>query len=517
MLTENIKFLLDKLNNEDEFTNEVDLSKETITEEIAIELASALAKNTLVTKLYIGRWLVSRNNISIKALKVITEALCKNRFIKFINFGGCHIGEIGAQYIAFLLENNKFIETIELASNELRDEGVMIIAKALEENKTLKYLNLRDNEIGVDGAQVIAKMLRTNSTLRSIQLTENHEMTVKGLKAIAESLKFNHSLIELSLVLCSINNLSIEAIGNMLLVNTSLRNLHLQSNQIGKRGAELIAEALEKNNFLEEIALYGNEDKLTKEGMEILIKVTNGPERIKMYSFLELEEQKHRLKEERENYIEPEIQLNASLNINHHLKNQPVITTTVYSSAESKLPVTYEHWAISVMRKPYGKNPDHAFLVIEGINQFGRGLLLRFDLVDNEEKPGYALIVDKTFQNIDPKEMKTVFCKDLMKQEKVYCKSWSITHTQALSLIQDIQQDKIKMIKYYVSGDKSIFVKSTSNDGHSCFTWAREKLHNLNDERIQLPEKWTDFIAAKTSFYIDAIDNQHQKNPCLIM
>jgi hypothetical protein len=37
---------------------------------------------------------------------------------------------------------------------------------------------------------------------------------------------------------------------------------------------------------------------------------------------------------------------------------------------------------------------------------------------------------------------------------------------------------------------------------HNCFTWAREKLHNLKDPNIQLSEKSTDFFGAKTSFYL---------------
>jgi len=184
--------------------------------------------------------------------------------------------------------------------------------------------------------------------------------------------------------------------------------------------------------------------------------------------------------------------------------SQAAIKVTVYSTADSKIPITYDNWVVSLLRKPTGKNPDHAFLVIEGVNQMGKGLLVRYDLVDNEKEQGYALIVSKFLPEIEPNEMKFAFCKELMKQEEVYCKAWSISRQKSLLLFQDIEQDRTKKIKYFISGKNSIFVKSMSIDGHSCFTWAREKLYNLDDERIKkgIPEKWTEFIAAKTSFYI---------------
>jgi len=184
--------------------------------------------------------------------------------------------------------------------------------------------------------------------------------------------------------------------------------------------------------------------------------------------------------------------------------HQSAVKTTTYSTAEPKIPVTYDNWVVSILRKPTGKNPDHAFLVIEGINQLGKGLLIKYELVDNNKKPGYCLIVSKYLHDISPKEMKMAFCRDLMKQEEVLCKAWSISRQKALLLIDDAERDKTQDMKYFVSGKNSIFVKSMSTEGHSCFTWAREKLYNLDDDRIKrdIPEKFSEFIAAKTSFYI---------------
>ncbi len=198
---------------------------------------------------------------------------------------------------------------------------------------------------------------------------------------------------------------------------------------------------------------------------------------------------------------------------------EPVVRMTVYSVAEPRIPITYDNWVISIMRKPNGKNPDHAFLVIEGINQFGKGLLIRYDLVDNKSKPGLALIVDKPLYNIEPTQLKVTFCRELMKQETFYHQSWSIPYAQAQALIADVNRDKEKVIEYCVSGSESIFAKSTHTNAHSCFTWAREKLHNLENEKIQLPGNWMDLLVAKTSFYINGSDKEPRKerSSCSVM
>ncbi len=176
--------------------------------------------------------------------------------------------------------------------------------------------------------------------------------------------------------------------------------------------------------------------------------------------------------------------------------------TTIYSTVDPRIPITYYHWVVSIMRKPYGDNPEHAFLVLEGINKAGKGVLKRYDLVENRTNPEYADILDRSLDDVDPEQMGLVFRRDLMKQATFYHQSWSISYEKVQILIEDVDGDKRKRIEYCMSGSESLYAKSSYNNPHSCFTWAREKLHNLEEERIRLPEHWTDFLAAKTSFYI---------------
>lgn len=206
----------------------------------------------------------------------------------------------------------------------------------------------------------------------------------------------------------------------------------------------------------------------------------------------------------------------SSNNLSHeshvlrHLSNrpEPVFEATAYSIVRPNLLVNQRNWVVSIICKPQSLHPDHAYLVMQGLNQFGKGFFLRYHLVSDEYNPGYAKIIEASFYNIELEQLRTTFLKQVIKHAIFREVSWSINEGQAQVLLQDINQDKEKSIEYLVSGSESIVAKCKSTDVHNCFTWAREKLHNLRDERIQLPEIFTDLFVAKTRFHLTGPDQE---------
>ncbi len=183
---------------------------------------------------------------------------------------------------------------------------------------------------------------------------------------------------------------------------------------------------------------------------------------------------------------------------------QPAVKQKAFSVVSSKLPILYANWMISLLRKPSGKVPEHVFLLIEGLDQFGKGILGKIELVNNKEKDGYALIVEKCLHDVSPNDLKNVYLKDIVEHYEVYSKSWSLPRSKVQLLLEDIEKDKQKVFKYAYLGNRSVFTKSSSVQGHNCFTWAREKLFNLNEEKIKrdLPEKLIDWFAANPNYYL---------------
>lgn len=187
-----------------------------------------------------------------------------------------------------------------------------------------------------------------------------------------------------------------------------------------------------------------------------------------------------------------------------------------YSTLDPNILIDQHNSVVSILRKPNSENAEHAFLVVEVLSSFDKMVLRRYDLfIDKENAEGKALIYIKPEVILDLQDARITLLEDILKGEEVYSISWSITKQQVIALHNDILRDKANPPKYQISGDASLIAKSTSVEGHSCFTWAREKLHNLADERIRLPEKYTDFIAAKTSFYIKGAN--HTSGKCVLL
>jgi hypothetical protein len=87
---------------------------------------------------------------------------------------------------------------IDLSFIEIGVDGVRAIAEALKVNSTLLKVYFHDNGIGSGGAQAIAEALRFNSVLREISLSNNW-IGDEGAVAIAEAMEFNSSLQEIEI------------------------------------------------------------------------------------------------------------------------------------------------------------------------------------------------------------------------------------------------------------------------------------------------------------------------------
>lgn len=174
-----------------------------------------------------------------------------------------------------------------------------------------------------------------------------------------------------------------------------------------------------------------------------------------------------------------------------------------YSVINDGIVVDEDSWVISLLRKPKGTNPEHAFLILEGCNTGGaRTILRRYDFVADRQREGKAVIITRNF-SVPVADARGTVLGVLLRDEEVYARTWGITRDQAQQLHQDALRDQGTPPDYQVSGNKSIVAKSFDAEGHSCFTWAREKLLNLHDDRMNdIKPKIGDFIAAQTSRYI---------------
>jgi hypothetical protein len=186
----------------------------------------------------------------------------------------------------------------------------------------------------------------------------------------------------------------------------------------------------------------------------------------------------------------------------------------------STLPLSYESWVASILRYPNEYKPDYTILVLEGINAFGQGIFIKLRLKVDQNEPNLAIILIDSYSNIEKINIEEIFRQCIVKQCEFYYLSWNISRIQALSLWEDAKVDQRKTIHYHILRE-SMSTKSFENNNqekahiHNRFSWAREKLHNLKDSNINLPEEYTDFIGEKNNF--NSNPKLDSKNRCHLM
>ena len=57
-----------------------------------------------------------------------------------------------------------------------------------------------------------------------------------------------------------------------------------------------------------------------------------------------------------------------------------------YSTLDQNILIDQDNAVVSILRKPDGKNSEHAFLIVEAISSFGKSVLRRYDLFVDKYK-----------------------------------------------------------------------------------------------------------------------------------
>ncbi len=163
------------------------------------------------------------------------------------------------QRLLNILKNNRPHHHIKfgilnLDRKGLTDDDIKDLALALSGNTSIRKLFLSYNHIGSAGTVAIAKALFYNQEIKEIHLSSNHicnDGTLpcdQGIKALAQLLVRNSSLMYLDIANNGINTQSIKPIANALSTNKYLKILGIYANKnIGPVGITIITEALKKN------------------------------------------------------------------------------------------------------------------------------------------------------------------------------------------------------------------------------------------------------------------------------
>lgn len=195
------------------------------------------------------------------------------------------------------------------------------------------------------------------------------------------------------------------------------------------------------------------------------------------------------------------------------------------SLLDDELEVTQSTWIVSLLRKPEGKNPEHAFIVVEGSREPGRVLLRRYDLFVGDNIGEYKVCMNEL--DVAENLARKTLMNDILKNEDVCGKHWQLSCEKADELHQLVEASRAEPQRVYnILGDVATAPQTAPNSkeenldrissnpvsavmvhgiftapGHNCFTWARAMLRalKLNHITSSLPIKSEELVLSVTS------------------
>ncbi|PWN18608.1 RNI-like protein, partial [Microstroma glucosiphilum] len=127
----------------------------------------------------------------------LAQVLRKNRTLRVLNLSDNGIEMGGLVALAEALKYNSTLETLDLSHNPCSGpglEGITTLRTAFALNSNLKRLFLNDTDLSSEGAIALAEFLPEAKSLIHLDLTENFDIDVAGVMALAVSVKLNKSL-----------------------------------------------------------------------------------------------------------------------------------------------------------------------------------------------------------------------------------------------------------------------------------------------------------------------------------
>ena len=209
--------------------------------DMSILLALLTVNNTL-QELTLGD-----DDLDDHVMEQLSVGLQANRSVTRLTLQ-CHITDTGAQHLATMLAVNKTIQELNLSSIYSGDHAMEKLSTGLQANGSVTKLKLRITDTG---AHHFATMLAVNNTLQELDLSHASITDIVVVNHLSRALQHNISVTHLNLSCnMAITNTGAVALGEMLRVNKSLRELNLRGTSVGEEGATALMEGLQHNQVL---------------------------------------------------------------------------------------------------------------------------------------------------------------------------------------------------------------------------------------------------------------------------
>ncbi|KAI4800151.1 hypothetical protein KUCAC02_014975, partial [Chaenocephalus aceratus] len=204
-------------------------------------LASALKSNIHLRVLDLGQNALKDSGVE-RLRDLLESPACR---LETLSLWGCSLSEISCSALASALKSNIHLRDLYLTNNALKDSGVERLRDLLESPACrLQTLSLMDCSLSEISCSALASALKSNIHLRDLDLTNNalQDSGVERLRDLLESPACR--LQTLSLMDCSLSEISCSALASALKSNIHLRDLDLGFNALKDSGVERLRDLL---------------------------------------------------------------------------------------------------------------------------------------------------------------------------------------------------------------------------------------------------------------------------------
>ncbi len=184
---------------------------------------------------------------SIINLKQLMLMLTKFKFLKLSIYKNNIKSDFsGWKYFRQILKENFSLRWVSFRDAGFNDKIFEQIISGMT-LKRIRFLNISRNNITNKGMYFLNKFLMKNQTLLILDMSDNHNVTVEGIKLISNALKMHPNI---SKIILSNNNLNGAGkyIGTLIKDNKSLKSLLIRNISLDLKDMEFLTEELCKKN-----------------------------------------------------------------------------------------------------------------------------------------------------------------------------------------------------------------------------------------------------------------------------
>jgi Ran GTPase-activating protein (RanGAP) involved in mRNA processing and transport len=172
-------------------------------------------------------------------------------------FGGTGMGSSGASSVARLLERSSCLRVISLPNCNIGDEEVSMLASGIRPNREklpLESIQLSFNNMTYKGLEALINAVWGSSTLRELRL-DNNEIGDRGAHQVAAILPVIKTLEVLDVGFNSIKVAGLNTLMKAVAETQYLKSLSVSGNAIDVAAAKAVAYALAYNRSLQSLYL----------------------------------------------------------------------------------------------------------------------------------------------------------------------------------------------------------------------------------------------------------------------